>query len=74
MPENGRRESDWNECEYHARHIDEHGKEIVVTCDLGKHAAPGDTNVRHHDPHLEIWWAYDDNELRFDDEEDGAEE
>lgn len=71
MPENGRRESNWNECDSHARYVNQSGHETVVTCDLEKHAAPGDTKVKHHDPHLEIWWAYDDDELRFDDEEDG---
>jgi len=66
-----RRESNWNRCESHARHV-ENGHETVVICDLDRHSTEGDTNVKHHDPRLGIWWAYDDEELRFDDEEEGT--
>jgi len=67
MPDNGCRESDWNKCDAHARHVSDSGHETVVTCDLERHAAPMDTDAQHHDPHLGINWTYDDDEVRFDD-------
>lgn len=57
----------WDECEAIARSYDpDTGREIVVRCDLGRHEAPGDSNVEHHDPGLGINWRYDDEGPRFD--------
>ena len=70
MPENenGRRESDWNACDAHARYVSDEGHETVVVCDNERHAAPLDTDAVHHDPKLGINWSYDDSEIRFDDD------
>lgn len=51
----------WDECDAHARHVDEHGHETVVRCDLDRHADPGDTEEEHHDPDLGINWRYSDD-------------
>ena len=63
-----RRESTWNDCDAHARHVDEKGHETVVVCDADRHSAPDDLRAEHHDPHLGIVWRYDDDEVRFDDD------
>ena len=57
------------ECDSHARYVDDDGRETVVVCGLDRHAAPFEANVRHYDPNLDIYWAYADEEARFDDEE-----
>jgi hypothetical protein len=62
-----RRESTWNDCDAHARYIDDKGHETVVVCDSDRHSPPDDTEAEHHDPNLGIVWRYDDDEVRFDD-------
>ena len=52
----------WDKCDAHARHVDDiTGRETVVSCDMDRHAAPGDTEEEHHDPNLGIYWKYDDD-------------
>lgn len=48
----------WDECEAEIRETDGDGVERVVSCDLGRHAQPGDNTARHHDPVLDINWSY----------------
>ena len=61
------RVSTWNDCDAHARYVDESGHETVVVCDNDRHSPPDDTEAEHHDPRLGIIWRYDDDEVRFDD-------
>lgn len=58
--------SEWADCTAHARKLDEHGREVVVRCDMAIHAAPNDVEEEHHDPDFGIIWRYDDD-LIFDD-------
>jgi hypothetical protein len=53
-------EKDWNECPAFARHMDDHGRERTVFCDLPLHAAPADATAVHWDDHLDIYWYYAD--------------
>jgi hypothetical protein len=50
----------WNECDAYARHMDDNGRETVVFCSLGRHAAPGDNTEKHFDPELNIFWVFAD--------------
>ena len=50
----------WSDCDAYARHVSPDGKETVVVCSLGRHAAPGDATEQHFDPDLEILWRYAD--------------
>jgi hypothetical protein len=58
----------WDQCDEFARHLADDGKERVVFCDQGKHAAPGDSSEWHHDPDLDIYWKFAED---FYSDEDG---
>jgi hypothetical protein len=57
------RSAGWSDCDAYARHVSDDGKETVVVCSLGRHAAPGDMTEYHFDPDLEIVWRYPDEWL-----------
>lgn len=57
---------EWDECEAFAQHVGDDGKERIVFCSLGRHAAPGDSTVKHYDPDLDVFWIYAEDWLAED--------
>lgn len=65
----GEHRVEWDQCDAYARHLDDDGRERVLVCSLGRHAAPGDCTEWHYDPDMGetgVHWKFADEWLSGD--------
>ena len=64
MTEHDERRAGWNECDAYARSYNENtGRERELTCNLGRHASPGDATADHYDEELDVFWTFADEAI-----------